>query len=188
MRSRDQLLAQNSALQIAKKEAEEAVAARNDFLAVMNHEMRTPMHALIALTSILLKTDLTDDQRSMIETMAKSGSLLSSLINDILDFSRLESGGLALDISNFNFPNLMHEVENIVRPLAISKNIGLTMSVAPDLPQVALGDSNRILQIMLNVVSFSHKMFCCSHYYAAVRLLAETYAVLQVSSCIPFLL
>lgn len=164
MRSRDQLLAQNSALQIAKKEAEEAVAARNDFLAVMNHEMRTPMHALIALTSLLLKTDLTDDQRSMIETMAKSGSLLSSLINDILDFSRLESGGLALDISDFNFPNLMHEVENIVRPLAISKKIGLTMSVAPDLPQVALGDSNRILQIMLNVVSFSH-MLSVVHFF-----------------------
>lgn len=153
MRARDQLISQNLALEIARMEAEEAVAARNDFLTVMNHEMRTPMHALIALTSILLQTDLTEDQHSMVETMAKSSSLLLSLINDILDFSRLESGGLALDISPFDLPNLMREVEKIVRPLAISKQISLTMSMEPDMPQNALGDSNRILQVMLNVVS-----------------------------------
>ncbi|KAG0569558.1 hypothetical protein KC19_6G099400 [Ceratodon purpureus] len=151
MRARDQLLSQNLALEIAKKEAEEAVAARNDFLAVMNHEMRTPMHALIALTSILLTTDLTEDQHSMVETMAKSSSLLSSLINDILDFSRLESGSLALDLTLFNFSSLMREVENIVRPLASKKNISFSISWEPDLPEDVLGDSNRILQVMLNV-------------------------------------
>ncbi|KAG0569559.1 hypothetical protein KC19_6G099400 [Ceratodon purpureus] len=152
MRARDQLLSQNLALEIAKKEAEEAVAARNDFLAVMNHEMRTPMHALIALTSILLTTDLTEDQHSMVETMAKSSSLLSSLINDILDFSRLESGSLALDLTLFNFSSLMREVENIVRPLASKKNISFSISWEPDLPEDVLGDSNRILQVMLNVI------------------------------------
>lgn len=155
MKSRDQLLSQNLALVKARMEAEEAVAARNDFLAVMNHEMRTPMHSLIALTSILLKTDLDTDQHAMIETMSKSSGLLCSLINDILDFSRLETGGLALDINLFKLPSLMHEVENIVRPLATSKKISLNMSLPPDLPEDVLGDSNRILQVMLNVVSFS---------------------------------
>ena len=159
MRARDQLMSQNLALEIAKKEAEEAVAARNDFLAVMNHEMRTPMHALIALTSILMTSDLTEDQHSMVETMAKSSSLLSSLINDILDFSRLESGSLALDQTLFNFCSLMREVENIVRPLASKKNISFTMSWEPNLPEDVLGDSNRILQIMLNVVRFSYWVF-----------------------------
>lgn len=154
MRARDQLLSQNLALEIAKKEAEEAVAARNDFLAVMNHEMRTPMHALIALTSILLTTGLTEEQQSMVETMAKSSSLLSSLINDILDFSRLESGSLALDLTHFDLSSLMREVENIVRPLASKKNISFSISWQPDLPEDVLGDSNRVLQIMLNVVSF----------------------------------
>lgn len=158
MRARDQLIAQNLALEIAKKEAEEAVAARNDFLAVMNHEMRTPMHALIALNSILSQSNLTEDQHSMVETMAKSSSLLSSLINDILDFSRLESGGLALDLTLFNLTALMGEVENIVRPLASQKNISFTMSWTPDFPGDVFGDSNRLLQVMLNVVSqFSHK-------------------------------
>lgn len=159
MQARDQLLSQNLALEIAKKEAEEAVAARNDFLAVMNHEMRTPMHALIALTSILLQTDLTKDQHSMVETMAKSSGLLSSLINDILDFSRLESGSLALDLTLFSFPSLMREVENIVRPLASKKMVSFTISLEPDLPEDVLGDSNRVLQIMLNVVSISHSLF-----------------------------
>jgi ethylene receptor len=154
-------MSQNLALEIAKKEAEEAVAARNDFLAVMNHEMRTPMHALIALTSILLQTDLTEDQQSMLETMAKSSSLLSSLINDILDFSRLESGSLALDLTMFNFPALMREVENIVRPLASTKSVAFTMRWETDpstaAPEDVLGDSNRILQVMLNLVSLSRQ-------------------------------
>ncbi|XP_024387114.1 ethylene receptor 1 isoform X1 [Physcomitrium patens] len=152
MNARDQLLSQNLALQIARMEAEEAVAARNDFLAVMNHEMRTPMHSLIALTSILLKTELNDDQHAMIETMSKSSGLLSSLINDILDFSRLEIGGLALDVNVFKLPNLMREVENIVRPLAASKRISLIFLVPRDLPEDVLGDCNRILQVMLNVI------------------------------------
>lgn len=153
IKSRDLLMEQNKALEIARMEAEEAVAARNDFLAVMNHEMRTPMHSLIALTSILLKTDLTDDQHAMIETMSKSSGLLSSLINDILDFSRLETGKFALDLNFFKLPSLLREIENIVRPLATAKGIGLVFQLPPDLAENVLGDSNRILQIMLNVVS-----------------------------------
>lgn len=163
MKSRDQLLEQNLALQIARMEAEEAVAARNDFLAVMNHEMRTPMHSLIALTSILLKSELNDDQRAMIETMSKSSGLLSSLINDILDFSRLETGALALDMSYFKLPNLLREVENIVRPLATSKKIGLNFQLPPDLAENVLGDSNRILQVMLNVVSLCQTISQIDH-------------------------
>lgn len=124
--------------------------------------MRTPMHALIALASILLQTDLTEDQHSMVETMAKSSSLLSSLINDILDFSRLESGSLALDFTLFNFRSLMREVENIVRPLAIKKNISFTISLESDFPEDVLGDSNRLLQIMLNVVSRSFLLLSLS--------------------------
>ena len=66
MRARDQLLEQNIALDFARQEAEMAIRARNDFLAVMNHEMRTPMHAIISLSALLLETELTPEQRVMI--------------------------------------------------------------------------------------------------------------------------
>lgn len=113
MRARDQLMEQNVALDLARQEAELAIRARNDFLAVMNHEMRTPMHAIISLSSLLLETELTPDQRVMIETILKSSNLLATLINDVLDLSRLEDGSLKLDAGVFN----LHEVFRQVLPL-----------------------------------------------------------------------
>ena len=110
MRARDQLVEQNIALDLARREAETAIHARNDFLAVMNHEMRTPMHAIIALSSLLLETDLTPEQRVMIETVLKSSNLLATLINDVLDLSRLEDGSLELDIGTFNLHEVFREV------------------------------------------------------------------------------
>lgn len=110
MRSRDQLMEQNVALKLAQREAETAIHARNDFLAVMNNEMRTPMHAIIALSSLLLETDLTPEQRVMIETVLKSSNILATLITDVLDLSRLEDGSLKLDIGTINLHGIFGEV------------------------------------------------------------------------------
>lgn len=109
MRARDQLMEQNIALTSARREAEMAIHARNDFLAVMNHEMRTPMHAIIALSSLLLETDLTSEQRVMIETVLKSSNLLATLTNDVLDLSRLEDRSLELEIRIFNLHELFQK-------------------------------------------------------------------------------
>lgn len=79
-----------------------AIHARNDFLAVMNHKMRTPVHAIIALSSLLLETELTPEQHLMVETVLKSSNLLATLINDVLDLSRLEDGSLELETGPFN--------------------------------------------------------------------------------------
>lgn len=103
-------MVQNDALDGARKEAERAIRARNDFLAVMNHEMRTPMHAIIALSSLLLETELTPEQRLMVETIMKSSNLLATLINDVLDLSRLEDGSFQLNIVTFNLHAVFREV------------------------------------------------------------------------------
>jgi ethylene receptor len=110
MRARDLLMEQNVALDLARREAEMAIRARNDFLAVMNHEMRTPMNAIIALSSLLLETELTPEQRLMVETVLKSSNLLATLINDVLDLSKLEDGSLELEIKAFNLHAVFKEV------------------------------------------------------------------------------
>jgi len=110
MRARDQLMEQNVALDLARREAERAIHARNDFLAVMNHEMRTPMHAMISLSSLLLETELSPEQRVVIETVLKSSNLLATLINDVLDLSRLEDGSLELERGTFNLHEVFREV------------------------------------------------------------------------------
>lgn len=152
MRARDLLMEQNVALDLARREAETAIRARNDFLAVMNHEMRTPMHAIIALSSLLQETDLTSEQRLMVETILKSSNLLAMLINDVLDLSRLEDGSLQLDLGTFNLHSAFREVLKLIKPIASVKKLSITLSLAPDLPEYAVGDEKRLMQIILNIV------------------------------------
>nr|ABD66593.1 ethylene receptor [Lilium formosanum x Lilium longiflorum] len=153
MRARDLLMEQNVALDLARREAEMAIRARNDFLSVMNHEMRTPMHAIIALSSVLLETELTPEQRLMVETMLKSSNLLATLINDVLDLSKLEDGSLELVMEVFNLHAVFREVINLIKPIAAVKKLTVSMTLAPDLPLCAIGDEKRLMQIILNVGS-----------------------------------
>ncbi|XP_076897655.1 ethylene receptor 1-like [Bidens hawaiensis] len=152
MRARDLLVEQNLALDHARREAETAVRARNDFLAVMNHEMRTPMHAIIALASLLLETELTPDQRMMVETILKSSNLLATLINDVLDLSRLEDGSLELDVATFNLHSLFQEVLDLIMPVASVKRLYVTLNLSSDIPEYTVGDEKRLMQIMLNII------------------------------------
>uniref|UniRef100_A0A1J3EWK7 Ethylene receptor n=1 Tax=Noccaea caerulescens TaxID=107243 RepID=A0A1J3EWK7_NOCCA len=152
MRARDLLMEQNVALDLARREAETAIRARNDFLAVMNHEMRTPMHAIIALSSLLQETELTPEQRLMVETILKSSNLLATLMNDVLDLSRLEDGSLQLDLGTFNLHTLFREVLNLIKPIAVVKKLPITLNLAPDLPEFVVGDEKRLMQIILNIV------------------------------------
>jgi len=152
-RTRQALVEQNKSLQQARQEAETAIRARNDFLAVMNHEMRTPMHAIIALSSLLQEgKHLTQDQRSMIDTVVKSSSLLSTLINDVLDFSRLEDGSLTLDMRPFELPTVLREAENLAKPMAKGKGLEFFFDINVDVPVNVIGDEKRLLQITLNII------------------------------------
>ncbi|XP_022749358.1 ethylene receptor-like isoform X2 [Durio zibethinus] len=153
MRARELLMEQNVALDLARREAETAIRARNDFLAVMNHEMRTPMHVIIALSSLLQETELTPEQRLMVETILKSSNLLATLINDVLDLSSLEDGSLQLELETFNLYAVFREVLNLIEPVASVKRLHVSLNLAPDLPEYAIGDEKRLMQTILNVVS-----------------------------------
>ena len=120
MRARDLLMEQNIALNAARREAEMAICARNDFLAVMNHEMRTPMRAIISLSSLLLETKLTAEQRLMIETILKSSNLLETLSNDVLDISKLGDGSLELEIAPFNLHATFTDVSALSSVLCLT--------------------------------------------------------------------
>lgn len=151
-RTRDKLVEQNKALQNARQEAETAIRARNDFLAVMNHEMRTPMHAIIALSSLLQEGHLSGEQRGMVDTVVKSSSLLSTLINDVLDFSRLEDGSLHLEMRPFELPTVLKEAGNLAKPMAKGKGLDFFFEIKVDVPMHVTGDEKRLLQTTLNVI------------------------------------
>ncbi|XP_054823202.1 ethylene response sensor 1-like [Prosopis cineraria] len=177
MKARDQLMEQNVHLDLARREAEVAVHARSDFLAVMNHEMRTPAHAIMALSSLLLETELTPEQRIVIEATLKNSNVLAALISDVIDLSRLEDGSLQLELGKFNLHRVLAEVLDLIKPIASVKKLLVTLTLDPDLPIFAIGDEKRLTQTLLNVVGNAVKF--TREGYVSVRASVAKAKVLQ---------
>ncbi|KAH9292405.1 hypothetical protein KI387_042395 [Taxus chinensis] len=151
------LMEQNVELTIARQKAETEIHACNDSLVVMNHEMQMPMHAIIALSSLLQETELTLEHRCMVRTILRSSDTLNTLINDVLELSRLEDGSLQLEMQTFSLPELFGEILKLFKPIASVKKLSFSINLSSDLPGYAVGDSKRLMQITLNLVANAMK-------------------------------
>ncbi|MGA1328497.1 MAG: response regulator, partial [Rubrivivax sp.] len=134
----------------AKELAEEAAKAKGDFLANMSHEIRTPMNAIIGMSHLALKTGLDARQRDYIGKIQSSGQHLLGLINDILDFSKIDAGKLDVEHVEFRLDRMLDNVANLIGDKASTKGLELIFDVAPELPEVLVGDSLRLGQILIN--------------------------------------
>jgi len=145
----------------AKVFAESATKSKQQFLSNMSHEIRTPLNSILGFTNVLLKTNLDEEQNEYVEAIKTSGKSLNLLINDILDLAKVDAGRMTFENEPFE---ILKSIKSILHSFYLKikeKNLELIKDYDHRIPSVVLGDSIRLNQIILNLISnavkFTHK-------------------------------
>ena len=164
----------NKQLELAKEEAEQANAAKSDFLSRMSHEIRTPMNAIVGIAEILQREELTDKQREYLSVIRSSGNALLEIINDILDFSKIEAGRMELSEAIYSPADLFREIQMILRTRIGDKPVDIKLAVDPDLPEWLYGDELRLRQVIINLGNNSIKFTEKGHVELGIHVVERT--------------
>ena len=132
--------------------AEAASETKSQFLAMMSHEVRTPLNGILGMINLLLDGKLEHKQRHYAESARQSSEALFDILNDILDFSRLEAGKLEMEEKVFNLETLVHNIVRLFGPQAAERRLFLNFELLPGVPRYLKGDPGRLRQVILNLV------------------------------------
>jgi two-component system sensor histidine kinase/response regulator len=146
------LRARIAELEKARGEIESASNAKSESLAVIAHELRTPMSGLIGMADLLLDTELSDEQREYLETIQSSARSLLHLLTDLLEYSKLETGKFETDPVQFPLRMTLHTIVHPLSYMASQKGLILGYSVDFDVPDRLLGEPARLGQILVNLI------------------------------------
>jgi signal transduction histidine kinase len=160
-------------LEKARQLADSANESKSQFLSRMTHELRTPLIGVLGMNGLLQRTELTEHQRALVDTVDKSGNDLLALISDVLDIARIEAGVMELEHDEIVPAQIIEEVVELLKPQAQAKGVDLIT----DIPMTALrrvrGDRARIRQIMMNLIGNAIKFTPKGAITAGLQLVSE---------------
>jgi len=151
---------------------QQANRAKSVFLANMSHEIRTPMNAILGFSQLMLRDqDLTPRQCQYLGTINRSGEHLLALINDILEMSKIEAGRTTLNLSTFDLPALLKDLEMMFRVRTDEKKLLFSVEMLGDVPHYIVADINKLRQVFINVLGNAVKF--TEHGAVALRVCAD---------------
>lgn len=142
----------------SRKNAEAANLAKSNFLANMSHEIRTPMNAILGMSDIvLMDASLSEEARNSIHDIKTAGTNLVSIINDILNISKIESGKLELITGEYSLASILQDINSMMTIQVHQKDIAFNIELDSTLPDLLIGDSTKIREILINIIGNATK-------------------------------
>ncbi len=163
-----------TALEDAKNKAEANLLERSNFLAMVSHEIKTPLNGVIALLDLMNEETLSQKGQDNLGVIKSSADSLQAILNDILDFSRIESSRLRFDVTDFNLEAVINNLFKSLKIRTEKRKIVLRSELPDGLPPFLSGDSNRLRQILLNLIDNALKFTPHGEIILRVKIIDQT--------------